>query len=426
MTLNERIIDFIDGSLPAEDEAELLHTLSVSPEKRDVMHGFMEQRSLIARDAQTLTVPYETEQRLWARMDEVLPLAPAEEPTTVIVPVPTSNLGFLARAFTGASAAIRTVTLVAGIGIGYYAGHSNPAPVATSRAVAPIAPNFVANTAPATTYQSYGTHISRRTYDASTVHAAFSEPLQVTNSPQAAPISKDIQTPITPVAPTASPAISLANIGGDGVGIKPLLHETPSLRHENASFLSRFEFRVDESFGRQFPNTTATNVSLPIITNSSITTFFQVLPESNLFWAGASYGSANITRKNLFTQAGDPIDPSEDVLASDTVHSQTTYVAALAELRFPAFETANLTLTGGYGFATLGQMMFGEIGLHYDISSQAGIQCGLRVLRFVYDLSSEKSAAIASGNGSLAISNGAAAASPSFNTELNAGLFFHF
>ena len=71
-------------------------------------------------------------------------------------------------------------------------------------------------------------------------------------------------------------------------------------------------------------------------------------------------------------------------------------------------------------------MMFGEIGLHYDVSSQAGIQCGIRVLRFTYDLSAEKAAAIASGNGSLAISNPVVAASPSINTELNAGLFFHF
>ena len=28
MTLNERILDFLDGSLPPDDEAELLHTLS--------------------------------------------------------------------------------------------------------------------------------------------------------------------------------------------------------------------------------------------------------------------------------------------------------------------------------------------------------------------------------------------------------------
>ena len=71
-------------------------------------------------------------------------------------------------------------------------------------------------------------------------------------------------------------------------------------------------------------------------------------------------------------------------------------------------------------------MMFGEIGLHYDVSQEVGFQCGLRALRFTYDLNGEKAAAIASGNSKLVIQHDVETASPSFNTELNAGLFFHF
>jgi len=113
-------------------------------------------------------------------------------------------------------------------------------------------------------------------------------------------------------------------------------------------------------------------------------------------------------------------------MTSDTVHSQTSYLAACAELHLPAFATADLTLGAGYGLASLGQMMFGELGLHYDVSREVGIQAGLRVLRFSYDLSSEKAAAIKSGTGSLVIPKSAEAATPSFNTELSTGLFFHF
>jgi hypothetical protein len=437
MTLNERLIDFLDGSLPADDEAELLHTLSVSPEKREMMRGFMEQRSLFVRDAKSLTVPYEAEQRLWARMDAVLPLPMSEEAATVLVPVATPSVGFFAHALSGASATLGAFTLVAGIGIGYFAGHSQTAVVSVPKVVAQTAPVEPTSSGRAS---SYGSNESHKTYhshslygmNATTSRLATVLPVEtpvqnIAAIPPPAPVNDSNIAPITTVPPTSTPAIALADIGGDGEGIKPMLHKTRAMREASSSLLSRFEFRIDESFGRQFPNSVATNVSLPLITNTSISTFFQVFPHSNLFWAGASYGSANITRKDLFTKVGDPVDPSQYVLASDTAHSQTSYVAALAELRLPAFEMADLTFTGGYGFATLGQMMFGEIGLHYDLSSEAGIQFGLRVLRFAYDLSGEKAAAIASNpTGSLAISNATAAASPSFNTELNAGLFFHF
>ena len=114
MTLNERILDFLDGSLPADDEAELLHTLSVSPEQRTMLRGFIEQRTLLARDAKSLSVPYAAEQRLWARMDQVLPIAAPEDEGTAIVPLPSPSVGFFARAFSGTSAVIGALMLTGG------------------------------------------------------------------------------------------------------------------------------------------------------------------------------------------------------------------------------------------------------------------------------------------------------------------------
>lgn len=205
-----------------------------------------------------------------------------------------------------------------------------------------------------------------------------------------------------------------------------MFHHAEAFHSNNPRLLDRFEFRIDEDFGKQFPNNAATNVSWPLITNSSISTFFQVLPHSSLLWVGAGYGTANVTRKHLFTQQGDPLDPSQQVLVGDTVHEATTYFDAVAELHLPAFSTTDLTFGAGYGFASLGRMLYGEVGLHYDISEVVGANVGLRVLQFTYDLSAEKQAAIQSGTGGLAVSNAVAASAPSYNTELNAGLFLHF
>ncbi len=440
MTLNERILDFLDGSLPADDEAELLHTLSVSPEKRNVLRGFMLQGALFTRDAKSLSVPYKTEQRLWARMDHVLPVPATEDAGTAIVPFPSNNAGFFARAFSGASspmmrAALGALTLLAGIGIGYIAGHSQSATDLVTKGAAHVSSGAPNSPTIASSNESNETHETVGSYGTHRINKAISpiaSALPVADQQESAPLvpppaaNNDGNTvPITPVAAINTPAITVADIGGDGVvGIRPLLHHVRPSREENPSLISRFEFRVDESFGRQFPNNSATTVSQPDLTNLSLSAFFQVFPHSNVLWAGLAGGSANIAHTALFSQA---IDPSQNVLASDTTSSQTRYLEALAELRLPAFETAYWTLTAGYGFATLGQLMSGEIGLHYDLSNEAGVQCGLRVLGFTYNLSSEKTAAIASSStSSLTIPSGIPTTGFSYNAELNLGLFFHF
>ena len=280
MTLNDRILDFLDGSLPAEDEAELLHTLSVSPEKRTRLRGFMEQRSLFTRDAKSLSVPYETEQRLWARMDQVLPVTANEEGATVILPVETgmiSNVpsaGFFAHAFNAASATLGAFTLVAGIGIGYFAGHSQTTTVFVPKVIAQASPietkvSDITNSHPS--HPPHVSYISRRSPEMNNAEIvlppaiAADDPIHyIKTVPQMAkPIDVGIP-PIATVPPASTPAITLADIGGDGEGIRPMLHKSRATREASTSLLSRFEFRIDESFGRQFPNSIATNVSLPI------------------------------------------------------------------------------------------------------------------------------------------------------------------
>ncbi|GEM_PF-2301009 len=442
MTLNERILDFLDGTLPADDEAELLHTLSVSPEKRNMLRDFMQQRTILAQDAKSLTVPYAAEQRLWSRLGMVMPAAAEQELVPAPVPVATQGpvAGFLSRAFTGASAVVGSLTLVAGIGIGYFFGGektnvaqptkiefaaAQPQSNTGSQNINTGLQNTVVNNQPERIKKIY-IRVPSAPVAAAVLPTELSQPIAA----NATPVGSESKAPEAPALAMVNAApvvpISMARIGGDGVGIKPIFHEARRIPEENQTFLQRFEFRVNESFGRQFPNSAETNVSLPLITNSSVGAMFQVLPHSSLLWVGAMYGTANVTMKDLLTRPGNQIDPLQQVLQADTAHAQTSYIAGVAELRFPAFTMADLIISGGYGMATLGQMMFGEIGLHYDVSREVGFQAGFRVLRFSYDLSTKETAAINSSKGSLVVPNGVGSAPPSLNTEINTGLFFHF
>ena len=436
MTLDERILHFLDGSLPNEDEAELLHTLSVSPEKRGVLRGFMEQNSLLARDSKALRAPASAEERLWERIDAVMP-APASSADPSFVPMPVeSNAGTIAsHSFRGLSRMISALTLLTGLGIGYFAG-ARSAPVQTRIVKVVVPAPALATTRPAASESSLPARRGLATW------SLLAAPNETTDLPATAPkghlpstseqhAEVALRPEIASLPPQVAPPITPQNrIGGNGGGIKPIFHSLSAVRGPQQSLLQRFELRVDESFGRQFPNNTATNVSWPLITNSSISALFQLLPHSNLVWLGGGYGSASVTTKELSVAQGDPSSPyiplSQDVLQADTVHKETTYFAAMAELRFPAFAATDLTLGGGYGWASLGRMLFAELGFHYYLSEQVGTQIGLRVMRFTYDLGAEKQAAIESAPGGLAISNAVASVGPSFNTELNAGLFFNF
>ena len=57
MHFEEQISAFMDGALGANEETEFLHILSVSPEKRALLHEYMSLRSMIAADARAVTVP---------------------------------------------------------------------------------------------------------------------------------------------------------------------------------------------------------------------------------------------------------------------------------------------------------------------------------------------------------------------------------
>lgn len=427
MTLNERLLDFMDGTLPPDDEAELLHGLSVSPEKRFALRSFMKQESLLVRDKSAISVPYDAEQMLWARVDAILPLPQAAATST--------GVGFLTRMMTTASATVGAVGLIVGLSTGYFAASSNapsvnaPSVAITQRVSAPVVAEQTPTVSSASTTLSFGEKpISVTSHAAASALSSSSEqPVQHLASLLAVPTPESAAQPSEPLLASAQPMavepVALRNIG-DNI-IMPQLHNT-RIAPQKKSLIERFEFTVNESFGRQFTTPMPIDVTMPILTNSSVGTYFQLLPNSNFIWVGATVGQSNVLQKSLSVQAGNPIDPLQNVLTADVVHTPQSYAAALVQLRFPAFETAELTFSGGYGLATLGQMMIAELGVHYDVTREVGLNLGLRTMRFSYDLTSQRDALINGQSGTLVVPNGVATATPSFNTEINSGLFFHF
>src|ERR1019366_10474604 len=68
----DRILDFLDGRLATPDEEELLHTLAVSPERRQVMREHMKLRELtstIAREDR-FAVPERVTSQLLNKLEE--------------------------------------------------------------------------------------------------------------------------------------------------------------------------------------------------------------------------------------------------------------------------------------------------------------------------------------------------------------------
>lgn len=68
MNYEEKILTYLDGSFDDNENAELLHQLSVSPEKRVILEQHLQLRSVIAQAGKPYAVPAAIEQQLAARL----------------------------------------------------------------------------------------------------------------------------------------------------------------------------------------------------------------------------------------------------------------------------------------------------------------------------------------------------------------------
>src|SRR5487761_1514537 len=75
----DRILDFLDGRLATPDEEELLHTLAVSPERRQVLREHLKVRQLTSTLAQQeqFNVPERLTNQLFARLEDMGYSAPS-------------------------------------------------------------------------------------------------------------------------------------------------------------------------------------------------------------------------------------------------------------------------------------------------------------------------------------------------------------
>src|SRR5689334_6478179 len=120
-TTTIQLQEFLDGSLTHEAEAELLHRLSVSPERREILRSYMKQQAILSADRAAISVPYKAEQKLWAAIASMPPVFEPIAPAITAVSSGSAVGGFAAFK----TAMIASAALVVGLVSGYLIWHSN-------------------------------------------------------------------------------------------------------------------------------------------------------------------------------------------------------------------------------------------------------------------------------------------------------------
>src|SRR5688500_16906636 len=123
MSVHDEILGFLDGTLPADAEAELLHRMSVSPERRSLLRSYFQQQSLIAQAESSINVPYDAEQGLWAKLDTIMPPVAAIPAAMTAAPAAVSTAGFFSKLSASSAALVAGLLLFVGFGGGYLANN---------------------------------------------------------------------------------------------------------------------------------------------------------------------------------------------------------------------------------------------------------------------------------------------------------------
>jgi hypothetical protein len=460
MSMNTEILQFLDGTLAPDSEAELLHRLSVSPERRDLLRSFINQQVLFQRDRNSIAVPYAAEQKLWAQLGTMMsplmenaaaPAAAAIETAATTA----SRTGIFNSVFSAASVAV--ICLLLGLGAGFYAGkNSNTNSLITN------APAMQTGSPSLTTNENLG-NIAPTGSISNKANVRNNHPMGESQNIFApipgAPLENNVPQNINnenianadntnningdAIANSALPEISMVvpkQIGENNFNA-PLVRD-PNQYWEHSpfsnddqmvqkTFLQKWEFYFNEGIGKQFPNNAATNVSMPVITNSSISALFQPFANSSgglsRFWGGGSFGTANVTMKKFRIAQKDPLDPKSGYeMVSDLVHVQTTYLGGLLQYRIPVSRKVAFTVAGTAAGSSAGTILGGEIGAHYDATSDVGIVVGVRGTHLSYNVDAQQQQVIAQGITSFGVTAAAQTTQPSYNFEISSGIYFHF
>ena len=477
MSMNTELLQFLDGSLHPEQEAELLHRLSVSPERRDLLRSFLNQQVLFQRDRNSIAVPYAAEQKLWARLGGMMvPLAEtAATPTAAVIDsaaTTASHTGIFSSVFSAASVAV--ICLLIGLGSGYFAGKNSISNNVISGS--PLSEQTSFNGGEHNFSQlknqselSSSSKTSLRNFTAKhngSFNAAQNTIVPNSGAPLVTSVSQSQNVVNESIANTngisnnslvSSNSVEEMNANSALSQISTVTPKqlsftdfnSPNVRDPNQywehspfntedqapqkTFLQKWEFSYYESIGKQFPNNAATNVSMPVVTNSSISALFQPFANSLGFqshiWFGGSFGTANVTMKKFSIVQIDPLDPKKGLaMAADLVHVQTSYVGALLQYRIAMGAKWAGTITGMGAPSSAGTIWSAELGTHYDATSNFGFVAGVRGTYLSYNLDAQQQQVIAQGVSAFGIPAPVAsqAKQQSYNLEISSGIYFHF
>ncbi|MBS1904488.1 MAG: hypothetical protein JSS75_12340 [Bacteroidetes bacterium] len=435
-----KLQEFLDGSLPGEEEAELLHRLSVSPERRDLLRSYMKQQAVFANDRAAIAVPYEAEQKLWAAL-AAMPSATAP----FVSEVATSTATVAASSIFLKVASVALVSIVIGFATGYFIGNR---PSADSNLVA-VVPNSIPTNQPVSTV---GTTSNRHSSDvagtsnvligrvSSRAHATAS-----TRQFPEAPLSDRIDMPAAsfvdiadhdvaadasgiasiPSAMAFVPGASFVRDPNSSSANRPSIGDLNGDTHKRGPRFTDFlELSVHEGIGKQFPNSGATNVSIPIVTNTDVTMKFMI---AHSFWVGAGIGLANITQKNLYEA---PIAPNSTThqIYWNYEHRNTAWFGLLAEFREPISEHFTIAANGGVAASSLGPIFSAEAGIRYAATESVGALAGLRLTRATSNVQAQHDRLTSPGGGTPGLSDtpGSTDDPAMINLELSTGIYFQF
>jgi hypothetical protein len=96
-SFEERILAYLDGSLNSSDRADLLHILSVSPEKRAILEGHLRLREILASGHKPLDVPATVERSLAKRIPVLSPEYAHENEEVLDYATSSGGFGLLAN-----------------------------------------------------------------------------------------------------------------------------------------------------------------------------------------------------------------------------------------------------------------------------------------------------------------------------------------
>ncbi|HET6510882.1 MAG TPA: hypothetical protein VFH43_01725, partial [Candidatus Kapabacteria bacterium] len=162
VNLEDKIIAYLDGTLDETSRAELLHTLSVSPEKRKLLEEHIKLREIISLGHKPASVPLMTERKLADRIPILMQELPylAEKSTRIAPIIPVSSTSYftllgrqVSSFFTsrvGQAVSLGTLALIGGMS--WYMAQSNgdaqigaSAPVTVQHESASPAPSASSN-----------------------------------------------------------------------------------------------------------------------------------------------------------------------------------------------------------------------------------------------------------------------------------------